>query len=106
MSTQQPEALRLAARLDPVHSYQTPLPDLRREAASELRRLHALNTELLKVLRMARAKIAADLQVMAMCHTGPDGLIDDAEAALLIDAEQDLVNQIDEAITKATGEQA
>lgn len=75
-----------------------------RQAANA--RLIAAVPDLLKVLRMARAKIAAELQVMAMCHTGPDGLIDDAEVVLLIEAEQDLINQIDEAITKATGEQA
>ena len=69
-------------------------------------RLIAAAPDLLKVLRMARAKIAAELQVMVMSHTGPDGLIDDAAVVLLIEAEQDLVNQIDEAITKATGGQA
>lgn len=68
--------------------------------------LIAAAPELLKVLRMARDNIAANLQVMVMGHTGPDGLIDDAEVVLLIEAEQDLVNQIDEVIAKATGEQA
>ena len=66
-------------------------------------RLIAAAPDLLKVLRMARAKIAAELQVMVMCHTGPDGLIDDAEVVLLIEAEQDLLNQIDAAIAKAEG---
>ena len=65
--------------------------------------LIAAAPELLKVLRMARAKIAAELQVMVMSHTGPDGLIDDAAVVLLIEAEQDLVNQIDAAIAKAEG---
>lgn len=69
-------------------------------------RLIAAAPELLKVLRMARANIAADLQVMVIGRTGPDGLIDDAEVVLLIEAEQDLINQIDEVIAKATGEQA
>ena len=41
MTNQQPEALRLANKLEPVHSASTPLLDLHREAASELRRLHA-----------------------------------------------------------------
>lgn len=100
MSEQQPEALRLAEILQ-FHIMHSQAVDI--EAAAELRRLHALNTELLKVLRMARAKIAAELQVMAMCHTGPDGLIDDAEVVLLIEAEQDLLNQIDAAIAKAEG---
>ena len=66
-------------------------------------RLIAAAPDLLKVLRMARAKIAAELQVMVMSHTGPDGLIDDAAVVLLIEAEQDLVNQIDAAIAKAEG---
>ena len=66
-------------------------------------RLIASAPDLLKVLRMARAKIAAELQVMVMGHTGPDGLIDDAEVVLLIEAEQDLLNQIDAAIFKAIG---
>ena len=101
MSAQQPEAMRLATILErDICEY--PVED----AAAELRRLYALNVELLKVLHMARAKIASDLHVMVMGHTGPDGLIDDAEVVLLIEAEQDLVNQIDEVIAKATGEQA
>ena len=66
-------------------------------------RLIAAAPELLKALCMARAKIAAELQVMAMCHTAPDGMIDDAEMVLLIEAEQDLLNQIDAAIFKAIG---
>jgi hypothetical protein len=41
MTNQQPEALRLANKLEPVHSASTPLLDLHREAAVELRRLHA-----------------------------------------------------------------
>jgi len=97
MSAKQPEALRMADLLI------TPYTECNAAAAAELLRLHALNVELLKVLRMARAKIAAELQVMAMCHTGPDGLIDDAEVVLLIEAEQDLLNQIDAAIAKAEG---
>ena len=41
----QAEALRLAARLDPAHSCKTPLLDLHREAAAELRRLHIVEQE-------------------------------------------------------------
>lgn len=44
----QPEALRLAAILD----YHTPHRS-EREAAAELRRLHALNVELLEALKLA-----------------------------------------------------
>jgi hypothetical protein len=45
MSTQQPEALRLADELT------TPHMEVNREAAAELRRLHSVNAELLKKLR-------------------------------------------------------
>jgi hypothetical protein len=45
MSTQQPEALRLADELT------TPHMEVNREAAAELRRLHSVNAELLEALR-------------------------------------------------------
>jgi hypothetical protein len=45
MSTQQPEALRLAEDLDAYHTRSE-----HKEAAAELRRLHELNTELLEAL--------------------------------------------------------
>ena len=45
MSEQQAVALTLAARLEPGHPCKTPLSDLRREAAAELRRLHAANLD-------------------------------------------------------------
>lgn len=73
------------------------------EVSEKDARLIAAAPDLLKVLRMARAKIAAELQVLVMSHTRPDGLIDGAEVVLLIEAEQDLVNQIDAAIAKAEG---
>jgi len=57
MTDKQPEALRLAARLDPVHSCQTQLLDLHREAAAELRRLHAENAALLADRRNLGAAI-------------------------------------------------
>ncbi len=60
MNLQQPEALRLAARLDPAHSYQTPLPDLRREAAAELRRLHAENQILLDLCKRSLRALSED----------------------------------------------
>ena len=41
----QQEALLIAEQIEPVHSVSTPLMDLHRRAASELRRLHALNLE-------------------------------------------------------------
>ena len=48
MSTQQPEALRLADELT------TPHMEVNREAAAELRRLHSVNAELLDALKLAR----------------------------------------------------
>ena len=47
----QPDALHLAAQLDPVHSVSTPLMDLHRNAAAELRRLHAENQALNNALQ-------------------------------------------------------
>lgn len=51
MSTQQPEALRLAEILE-LGSRQ-----FNDEASTELRRLHALNAELLEALRVAEASV-------------------------------------------------
>jgi hypothetical protein len=45
MSTQQPEALRLADELT------TPHMEVNREAAAELRRLHSVNSDLLEALQ-------------------------------------------------------
>jgi hypothetical protein len=45
MSTEQPEALRLADELT------TPHMEVNREAAAELRRLHSVNSELLEALQ-------------------------------------------------------
>ncbi len=70
----------------------------------ELGRLLQSNDELKRVLRMARANLAAELEVMTMSHLNPaTGTIDDAEVVLLIEAEQDLISQIDEALEKAGG---
>ena len=46
-----PEALRLADELGRYYTHLTVAPDINREAAAELRRLHALNGELLEALR-------------------------------------------------------
>ena len=54
MSTQQPEALRLADELT------TPHMEVNREAAAELRRLHSVNAELLEALKVARHMIVED----------------------------------------------
>lgn len=70
----------------------------------ELRRLLTISTELARVLRLARAQLASHLQALADCHTSPvTGLVDDAEVVPLIEAEQDLISQIDEVLEKAGG---
>lgn len=58
MSTQQPEALRLAELLtaDEWPAHMT-LVSYARECVAELRRLHALNAELLEALRVAEASV-------------------------------------------------
>ena len=53
MSTQQPEALRLAEILE-LGSRQ-----FNKEAAAELRRLHALNAELLEALKLNYAELSS-----------------------------------------------
>lgn len=53
MSTQQPEALRLAAALDELLGYRGINADVGK-AAAELRRLHSVNAELLAALIVAR----------------------------------------------------
>lgn len=59
---------------------------------------------LLAALRMARAQLASNLQELTDCHTNPaTGLVDEAEVLLVIESEQDLINQIDSAITQARG---
>ena len=80
MSDKQPEALRLADELDRVYGY----PDTN-AAATELRRLHEVNQELLGALR---------LLLRGICD-GPD----DSDAAML-------VSKARAAIANATGEEA
>jgi hypothetical protein len=46
-----PEALALADALGRYYTHLTVVPDINREAAAELRRLHALNGELLEALQ-------------------------------------------------------
>jgi hypothetical protein len=52
--SEQPEALRLADELDAVPETGAD-PDLIQEAAAELRRLHAVNQELLEALKKVLA---------------------------------------------------
>jgi hypothetical protein len=60
MTTQQPEALRLADYLDET-KWQFPVAVLHEQAAAELRRLHELNEELLA--REKRWSDIADVEV-------------------------------------------
>jgi hypothetical protein len=48
-----PEALRLADALGRYYTHLTVVPDINREAAAELRRLHAVNADLLQALKDA-----------------------------------------------------
>ena len=62
----QPDALHLAAQLDPVHSVSTPLMDLHRNAAAELRRLHAEHEALRKaVIKLHATKGRHHTQIAA-----------------------------------------
>lgn len=75
------------------------------EAAAELRRLHALNAELLEALKQARDHIATSLQSLIESETNPaTGIVDAPAAILLIEADQDLLNGIDATIAKAEGQ--
>jgi len=51
----QPEALRLAELLDGTHVVSASTNSRCEQAAAELRRLHALNAELLEALKLADA---------------------------------------------------
>jgi hypothetical protein len=53
MSTEQPEALRLAAALDALLGYRGINADVGK-AAAELRRLHQVNSDLMEALIVAR----------------------------------------------------
>ena len=68
-------------------------------------RLIAAAPELLAALRMARESIGDSLQSLIETETNPvTGMVDHEGAILVIESEQDLINQIDAAIAKATGE--
>lgn len=94
MSTQQPEALRLA---DALMMGNAMLPEIDLpEAAAELRRLHALSTELLADMKAARQS----LQVANDTKNGPiNDTIWHGEAETLFDF-------MDYAIAKAEGREA
>ena len=64
-------------------------------------RLIAAAPDLLRLLRMARTQLDSNLQELTDCHTNPvTGLVDDAEVLLVIESEQDLINQIDDCISR------
>ena len=119
MSTQQPEALRLADELDGAvkTGYWEAVAELRRldEDCVDWKKGHALlfkengnrrrlNEELVTELRKARAALKERLESLIQSHTCPTtGLITDDTALLVIESDQDLINNIDAAIAKATG---
>ena len=61
MSTEKPETLRLAAALDALLGYRGINPDVSK-AASELRRLHFVNAELLEALKLCEGNIKSLLE--------------------------------------------
>jgi len=90
MSTQQPEALRLAEILE-LGSRQ-----FNDEASTELRRLHALNAELLADMKAAR-------QSMQVANDTPNGPISDT---IWHGPSETLFDFMDYAIAKAEGREA
>ena len=82
MSTEQPEALRLAAALDALLGYRGINPDVGK-AAAELRRLQSVNVELLEALQLCKelAKIVREL-CTAYGHPLPAASLDRSDAAI------------------------
>jgi methionine synthase I (cobalamin-dependent) len=69
-------------------------------------RLIAAAPDLLTELHKARAALQESLDELIKSHTHPStGLITDDADLLAIESDQDLINSIDAAIAKATGEQ-
>ncbi len=91
MSTQQPEALRLAETTPSLRG-----GDWGDRAAAELRRLHALNAELLADMKAAR-------QSMQVANDTPNGPISDT---IWHGPSETLFDFMDYAITKAEGREA
>lgn len=95
---------QLAAELNDVQ-------DQRRAAFRTIERLNdelgqvcEQRDELLRVLRMARAQLAVNLKELIDCHRDPiTGGVDEREVLLIVESEQDLLNQIGDAIAKAGG---
>jgi hypothetical protein len=89
--TTQPEALRLADALGRYYTHLTVVPDINCEAAAELRRLHAVNQELLEALLEER-------RVRLM------GQEDDVHWESLRDMRRAAMAATDAAISKAEGQ--
>jgi DNA anti-recombination protein RmuC len=122
MSTEQPEALRLANAHEQV-AKGIDFPELSLQTAAELRRLHEdcedwkkgyallfkenadrrrLNEELVEALRKARATLNERLDDLIESCTNPvTGLITDSADLLAIESDQDLINSIDATLAKA-----
>ena len=118
MSTEQPEALRLADWLEDEYGSAEAW-----DAANELRRLHEdcedwkkgyallfkengnrrrLNEELVEALRKARATLNERLDdLIESCTCPTTGLITDDTDLLAIESDQDLINSIDATLAKA-----
>lgn len=69
--------------------------------ARQIRRLLDSNAELERTLLLARDQLASHLQEMVYSEIGQDGQVHDRDALLIIESEQDLINQIDEALDRA-----
>ena len=99
MSTQQPEALRLADAMDAVNKNNADsllVQMAARSASAELRRLHALNAELLADMKAAR-------QSMQVANDTPNGPISDT---IWHGPAETLFDFMDYAIAKAEGREA
>ena len=84
--SEQPEALRLADALGRYYTHLTVVPDINREAAVELRRLHAVNQELGAALR----------RLISYCNTLENRLME-------ADGEHPALQEAKEAYAKAEG---
>jgi hypothetical protein len=84
--SEQPEALRLADALGRYYTHLTVVPDINREAAAELRRLHAVNQELGAALR----------RLISYCNTLENRLME-------ADGEHPALQEAKEAYAKAEG---
>ena len=72
--------------------------------AKQYNQVLAQRDELLAVLKDARSDLAANAEVFVQTAKNPaSGLIDDPQDILVAEADQDLLNRIDAAITKAEG---